>query len=92
MNLYKLGVLLVMIGFSLFAVSLVTLIVANVTETISPTVGGCIILFFIPICFGIGTTPEVLAVLIVVSIMMALIALIMYKISRKLVRETISLT
>ncbi len=48
--------------------------------------GGCVVIFFVPICFGAGDPQVVSWGLVAVAVMMALVALVMWLISRELSR------
>lgn len=79
MKLFKLGLLLIFIGIALafMATILPLMLVGFETSRINVTGGGCIIVFFIPICFGVGeqATQALLLAVVLVIILVAVILL-----------------
>ncbi|MEM3960233.1 MAG: hypothetical protein QW200_07940 [Ignisphaera sp.] len=79
MDLYKAGIILIIAGFILlFIAALLPLTIyllspATGMGSVEIGGGGCILLFFIPICFGVGSQA---VLLIIVALILALIAMI----------------
>lgn len=79
MNLYKLGASLIVIGIIIVLVSIalfaLTLTKTEETPNTNRTRGGfagCIIIFFIPICFSMGS-PDIVNTLLVIILILSLI-------------------
>ncbi len=90
--LSKIGFLLIIIGIAILFITpiLVALSIqheASSQENVSVGVGGCIIILFIPICFGVGS-PGILEFTLVITAVM-LIATVLLIIFSKKVLETI---
>lgn len=91
LNLTKLGFVLITAGIVLAIIAVVVpplLLALQQPEQVSTGVGGagCIVVFFIPICFGFGSQQLVLpliALAIAVTLIFAVIALLMHRWSIK---------
>lgn len=90
MDLYRAGIILIVAGFILlFIAALLPLIVYLLSPAtgmggIEVSGGGCILLFFIPICFGVGSQA---ILLIIVALIIALILMIFGYITYRNVRN-----
>jgi len=86
MRLFLVGLVLIFAGFLLvLAAPLLALASHAKVEAIGGAVG-CVVIFFVPICFGAGAPQVVSWGLVAVAVMMALVALVMWLISRELSR------
>ena len=75
-----------MIGFAIVMIGIIVMFIGIAILTLAPllktptnvTTGaaGCIVIFFVPICFGTGTEPKLAMVLTAVSLAVALIMVI----------------
>lgn len=88
MDLVKLGFVLILIGFLIvFIATLLPMLMAIHREgAIEIGGGGCIILLFIPICFGYGEAHLVLPLIIVAMILtlaVLIIGFLMFREARK---------
>lgn len=72
--MFKLGLLLIFCGFALaFIATIFPLLTFEWNATnLSVTGGGCIIIGFIPVCFGVGEYP-IHILIVVLSIALALV-------------------
>lgn len=57
----ELGFVLIIVGFTLFFIA--ALLPLTFTGNASVSGGGCIIIFFFPVCFGLGDQPVLMMVL-----------------------------
>lgn len=93
MSFFKLGLLLIIIGIVLaFTATILPLILVGFkTSEISITGGDCIILFFIPICFGVGeqAVQALLVAVILAVILVVVIVILNMWILRRLKTTTI---
>jgi len=72
-QLEKLGFALILAGFALaFAAVLVAAL--SVAQGGAASVGGCVLILFVPICFGVGSLAPYLLV-VVLALALALVAL-----------------
>lgn len=82
MNLVKLGFILIFVGIILsIAVILIPIltVVFNIERIEDVSVGGCVLIFFIPICFGYGTTAlHLLIIAIALALLVMIISLAMF--------------
>jgi len=78
-NLMKLGFMLITLGFVVMLVALllpfINIIFSGKVESIDIGGGGCIVILFIPICFGFGA-PSLAQLLIIVAALLTLAILI----------------
>ncbi|MEM1677698.1 MAG: hypothetical protein QXV81_07235 [Ignisphaera sp.] len=83
MYLEKLGFILILIGIVIaFIAILIPLFTIPLTGDIKISGGGCIILFFIPICFGYGEFAiQLIMLAIALAIVLAIVYLVIYKTS-----------
>lgn len=83
MDLERLGFILILIGILIaFIAILIPLFTIPLAGDIKISGGGCIILFFVPICFGYGEFAIQLIVLaIALAIVLATVYLIIYRTS-----------
>jgi uncharacterized membrane protein len=80
-KLFKLGLVLVFAGVivAVVAVLLPLLIITHETSGVSVTGGGCIIVFFVPICFSVGENAQLALLLaVVLSIVLVVILILFY--------------
>lgn len=84
-SILKLSILFLLAGFVLvFLAVLLPVLTSGSQATTSSGVAGCVILFFIPICFGLGESG-VVPVIILLSLVLTLVLLVVtFLISRKL--------
>ncbi len=90
--LSKIGFLLIIIGVIVLFITPILALFSIPYETghqenVSVGVGGCIVILFIPICFGVGS-PGILEFILVIAAIM-LVATILLVIFSKKVLETI---
>lgn len=89
--LIRLSILFLLAGFILvFLAVLLPILALGSQATTSSGVAGCVILFFIPICFGLGESG-LIPIMIALSLVLTLVLLILtFLISRKIAvgRET----
>ena len=79
-DMLKIGLILVVIGIFILVSSIIiysVLTLSDTTSNISGGVGGCIVILFIPICFGVGSIDSV-STLILFSVILSLIVLILF--------------
>ena len=87
MRLFLVGLVLIFAGFLLvLAAPLLALASDAKVEAATGGAVGCVVIFFVPICFGAGAPQVVSWGLVTVAVMMALVALVMWLISRELSR------
>ncbi len=88
MRLFFVGLVLIFAGFLLvLAAPLLALASHAKVEATGGVVGwSCVVIFFVPICFGAGAPQVVSWGLVAVAVMMALVALVTWLISRELSR------
>lgn len=85
MNLFKVGLAIVLLGFALAFVAalLPTLGTTILNRGISFSGGGCVIIMFIPICFGVGEHPLLLITLsAVLAVLLIVISFLILRLSR----------
>ena len=73
MELEKLGFVLILAGFAL-AFATVLVAVFSVARSGATSVGGCVLIFFVPICFGVGPLAPYF-LLAALALTLALVAL-----------------
>jgi len=80
MRLFKLGLVLVFTGvvLTIVAALLPLLLVSPETSSVSVTGGGCIVVFFIPICFGVGEQAQLALLLAVILTLVLVVVLIVF--------------
>lgn len=89
MELFKLGLIVIFVGFALaFAATLVLTLTAiwGVGE-VKVTGGGCVVIAFVPVCFGYGD-PLLLAVLMAVAIVLVAVSYVFIREARKLTEKS----
>lgn len=76
MKLITLSFILIVLGFliAMVATLIPLFIVISNNSRIDINVGGCILVFFVPICFGYGTTP--LHLIMIILLLVIVIVLI----------------
>ncbi|MEM1612365.1 MAG: hypothetical protein QXH02_03315 [Desulfurococcaceae archaeon] len=86
MNLLKLGVVLVFVGMILAVIATFLQALGG----ISVSGGGCIVVGFIPVCFGVGehALPAIMIVL-VLAIALVVISLLFMTYAHRRIKETI---
>ncbi|MEM2020891.1 MAG: hypothetical protein QXP80_01525 [Zestosphaera sp.] len=78
MTLLKTGIALILLGFTLvFIAAVIYILIQHQTLSSEPQGGfaGCVVIFFIPVCFGVGTS-EILMPLLLASILTVLLLII----------------
>ncbi len=84
MNLYRIGIILVLLGITIVFISS---ILFTLSLAVSPkestggnksnaAVAGCIIIFFIPICFGVGS-PDILHTVMIMTLLLIIIVFVL---------------
>lgn len=78
MRLFKLGLVLVFAGIILAVIAalLPLLLVAPETGGVSATGGGCVVVFFVPVCFGVGEQAHV-ALLLAIALAVVLVVVLL---------------
>ena len=76
MNLAKLGFILIFIGFAIAILAAFLPLISSPISDHEIGVGGCIIVFFIPICFGTGT-HGLGTIMMVIAIILAIILMVL---------------
>jgi uncharacterized membrane protein len=81
MDLEKLGFVFILIGFFIvFIAVLIPLFTIAFSDGIKISGGGCIVLLFIPICFGYGEFAlQLIVIAIVLAMALILISFIVYR-------------
>ncbi|MGC8975728.1 MAG: hypothetical protein ACP5KB_06000 [Thermoprotei archaeon] len=84
-NLLRLSLLLLLAGFVLVSLAvLLSITISGSQVTASSGVAGCVVIFFIPVCFGLGES-EFVPVMIVLSLILTLVLIVFtFLISRRL--------
>jgi len=79
MRLFKLGLILIILGFIvLFTVPLLLIIHASGSTSSEYTGATCILIFFIPVCIGFENTGNLPQLLLILAIILLIITLILY--------------
>ncbi len=86
MRLFLVGLVLILAGFFLVLATPLLALASNAKVATTGGAVGCVVIFFVPICFGAGAPHIVSWGLVVVAVMMALVALVTWLISRELSR------
>jgi|ADKJ01.1.fsa_nt_gi uncharacterized membrane protein len=86
MRLFLVGLMFVLAGFLLVLAAPLLALASNAEVAATGGAVGCVVIFFVPICFGAGAPHVVSWGLVVAALMMALVALVMWLISRGLGR------
>ena len=86
MRLFLVGLMFVLAGFLLVLAAPFLALASNAEVAATGGAVGCVVIFFVPICFGAGAPQVVSWGLVVAAVMMALVALVMWLISRELGR------
>ncbi len=87
-KLVILGFIIVFIGFMLIMLSTVFTVFSELKSAPSNTsvgVGGCILVFFVPICFGAGTHGLGLITLLL-AVVLTIVALMFFLLTRTLLK------
>jgi uncharacterized membrane protein len=86
MRLFFVGLMLIFAGFLLVLAAPLLALASDAKVEATGGAVGCVVIFFVPICFGAGAPQVVSWGLVAVAVMMALVALVMWLISRELSR------
>jgi len=86
MRLFLVGLVLIFAGFLLVLAAPLLALASNAKVEVTGGAVGCVVIFFVPICFGAGAPQVVSWGFVAVAVMMALVALVMWLISRELSR------
>jgi uncharacterized membrane protein len=86
MRLFLVGLMFVLAGFLLVLAAPFLALASDAKVAATGGAVGCVVIFFVPICFGAGAPHVVSWGLVAVAVMMALVALVMWLISRELGR------
>lgn len=90
MNLFKLGLVLVFAGMILAVVAMFLPLLITAPSSISVSSGGCVIVGFIPICFGVGEHAlPVILIALVLAIVLVAISLVLTIYTSKKTREIV---
>ena len=84
MRLFFVGLVLIFAGFLLVLAAPLLALASDAKVTATGGAVGCVVIFFVPICFGAGAPQVVTWGLVATAVMMALVALVMWLISREL--------
>lgn len=89
-NLIKLGFVLITLSFMLIfiVIAIILVITMQSITNIDSSIGGCIVILFIPICFGTGT--HVLPIIIMAMILSIVVLVISFLISRTSIEKAIN--
>lgn len=87
MKLFKLGLLFIVIGFLILIVASLLMLISSATGLTIGGVSGCVVILFIPICFGVGS-PNVVVLLTLVSAILLLFILVSFLILFRSVYST----
>lgn len=84
-NLLKLSILVLLAGFVLVFLAVLLPIMTSWSQaTTSTGFAGCVVIFFIPVCFGLGES-EFVPVMIILSLILTLVLVVSaFLISRRL--------
>jgi uncharacterized membrane protein len=88
-DFWRIGLLLIIIGFLIVFVAAILLVFESFSASSSSgDVSGCIILFFIPICFGAGSkgfiVPLMITALVITIIILFIILFIIWSARKSL--------
>jgi uncharacterized membrane protein len=86
MRLFFVGLMLIFAGFLLVLAAPLLALASDARVAATGGAVGCVVIFFVPICFGAGAPQVVSWGLVAVAVMMALVTLVMWLISRELSR------
>ena len=86
MRLFLVGLMLILAGFLFVLAAPLLALASNAKVAATGCAVGCVVIFFVPICFGAGAPHVVSWGLVAAAVMMALVALVMWLISRELGR------
>ncbi len=82
-RLWVIGFIIIVVGFILiFAGTLLSIQDTGTSGNTSIGVGGCVIIFFIPICFGQGT-GNLWIIGLIIGIVLTVFSIILFLLSRK---------
>lgn len=76
MSLFKVGLIFVILGFAIaFVAALLPIVLGTMLsgQEINVSGGGCVVIMFIPVCFGVGEYP---LIMIITSAVLALILMV----------------
>lgn len=86
MDLLKLGFILIFLGFITAFVGVLIPILLTLLEPtkVGIGVGGCIVVFFIPICFGYGEPAvPMMIIMLVLALALIIVSFLMFRAIRK---------
>jgi len=86
MRLFLVGLVLIFAGFFLILVAPLLTLASNTKIEAAGGAVGCVVIFFVPICFGAGASHAVAWGLVIAAVMLAATALMMWFILRELGR------
>jgi len=79
MKLFKLGLILVILGFIVLFITPLLLVFYTTSSTGSEYAGAtCILILFIPVCIGVGNTGNLPGILLIIAIILLIITLVLY--------------
>ena len=81
MDLEKLGFTLIIVGlFLALMAAIIPLFIIPFTESIKVSGGGCIVILFIPICFGYGEfSLQLMLLAMILAIALIIVYLVVYR-------------
>ena len=86
MRLFLIGLMFILAGFLLLLAAPLLALASNAKVATTGGAVGCVVIFFVPICFGAGVPHIVFWGLVAVAVMIAFVVLVMWLISRELSR------
>jgi len=86
MRLFLVGLVLILAGFLLVLAAPLLALASNAKVAVTSGAVGCVVIFFVPICFGAGAPHVVSWGLALAAVMLVVAALILWFISRGLGR------
>ncbi len=84
-KLWVIGFIIIVLGFILVFAGILTSIQGGAPSTTGNTsvgVGGCIIIFFIPICFG-GGTGNLWIIGLIIGVVLTIASIVLFLLSRR---------
>ncbi len=77
-KLFNLGLALMIVGIAIMILAPLTILAMNTSaKSVNVTGGGCIVIFFVPICFGVGSSP-LMGLVIALALSLTLIAVVFF--------------
>jgi uncharacterized membrane protein len=86
MRLFLVGLMFILAGFFLVLMAPLLALASNAKVAATGGAVGCVVIFFVPICFGAGTPGLLTWGLLAVAVLLAVSAFFLWLISRELGR------